>query len=294
MKHKRPVVLLIALALCVAAFGGVAFAEGDVADEENLEINSISLDGDVLLVDVTNKVTGAKSRLEIDVEEYAGNSEYITFRAVDLEGNKSESVKIKNPFYTEETALASPAFPTGGGDDAAPTPTPTPNPFTPDGQGEVVDDITAAPSEKEFFTVTTDAGNIFYLIIDRERDADNVYFLNKVTESDLMALAEAGDGTTPTVTATPEPPATPTPTPEAPATPEPTTGEETTPAPTPPAEKKGDGSTIFIIIVVLAVGVVAYYVKIYRPKHSRRTGDDDDDFNEPTDDDDDDESEDEE
>jgi hypothetical protein len=31
---------------------------------------------------------------------------------------------------------------------------------------------------------------VFYLIIDRQRNTENVYFLNAVTEEDLIALAE--------------------------------------------------------------------------------------------------------
>ena len=36
---------------------------------------------------------------------------------------------------------------------------------------------------------------MFYLIIDGKRDDNNVYFLNGVTEADLMALAEKNEGT---------------------------------------------------------------------------------------------------
>lgn len=35
---------------------------------------------------------------------------------------------------------------------------------------------------------------MFYLIVDGKRDDNNVYFLNGVTEADLMALAEKSDG----------------------------------------------------------------------------------------------------
>ena len=38
------------------------------------------------------------------------------------------------------------------------------------------------------------AGNVFYLVIDGKREDNNVYFLNGVTESDLMALAEKNNG----------------------------------------------------------------------------------------------------
>ena len=63
-------------------------------------------------------------------------------------------------------------------------------PFTPDGTGTVVDNATDEDG-KEFFTITTPSENVFYLVIDRQRTEENVYFLNAVTEKDLLALAEA-------------------------------------------------------------------------------------------------------
>lgn len=65
----------------------------------------------------------------------------------------------------------------------------TAKPFTPDGTGTVVDNATDKDG-KEFFTITTPNENVFYLIIDRQRTEENVYFLNAVTEKDLLALAE--------------------------------------------------------------------------------------------------------
>ena len=66
--------------------------------------------------------------------------------------------------------------------------------FTPEGTGTVQDSISGEDGEKQFYTITTEAGNVFYLVIDGKRDDNNVYFLNGVTEADLMALAEKGDG----------------------------------------------------------------------------------------------------
>ena len=57
----------------------------------------------------------------------------------------------------------------------------TTKPFTPDGTGTVVDNATDEDG-KEFFTITTPSENIFYLVIDRQRTENNVYFLNAVTE----------------------------------------------------------------------------------------------------------------
>ena len=77
-------------------------------------------------------------------------------------------------------------------------------PLPPDGQGTVVDNATDSEG-KEFFTVTTADESVFYLVIDRQKNGENVYFLNTVTVADLMALAETnGEDLTPTVTPEPE------------------------------------------------------------------------------------------
>ncbi len=131
---------------------------------------------------------------------------------------------------------------------AGPLPT-EPNPFTPDGTGTVVDNATDQDG-KEFFTITTAEEAVFYLVIDRQRETENVYFLNAVTVADLMALAESSGEP-----AAPEPP----PEPE----PEPTT----TPEPEPVPEKKGGAGPLLLALAVVAIGGGAgWYFKIYRPK----------------------------
>lgn len=76
----------------------------------------------------------------------------------------------------------------------------TDTPLTPDGNMSLVDDIFQDESydegekrviqSKQFITVQTKSGNSFYIIIDRSKDGENVYFLNLVDESDLLALME--------------------------------------------------------------------------------------------------------
>ena len=61
-------------------------------------------------------------------------------------------------------------------------------PLTPDGNLEIVDDI--VDEDKQFITVKSRSGAEFYIVIDRSRDSDNVYFLNQVDDVDLFALLE--------------------------------------------------------------------------------------------------------
>ena len=106
-----------------------------------------------------------------------------------------------------------------------------PKPFTPDGTGTVLDNATDEDG-KEFFTITTADEAVFYLVIDRQREAENVYFLNAVTVADLMALAEPG--------------------------------------PEPEPQKSGGAGMLLAALAVLAIGGGAgWYFKIYRPKQQK-------------------------
>ena len=139
-------------------------------------------------------------------------------------------------------------IPWEGLEPAEPLPT-EPNPFTPDGTGTVVDNATDQDG-KEFFTITTAEEAVFYLVIDRQRETENVYFLNAVTVADLMALAESSGE-----------PAAPEPTPEPDPDPDPT------PEPEPVPEKKGGAGPLLLALAVVVIGGGAgWYFKIYRPK----------------------------
>jgi len=163
--------------------------------------------------------------------------------------------------------------------------------FTPEGTGSVLDSATSTEDDKQFYTITTEAGNVFYLIIDGKRDSNNVYFLNGVTESDLLALAEKDGNSVSSI------PAAETCT----CTDKCEAGQVNTnclvckndltsckgtakivEADDPVAEEpaKNDSSTgtvIFLLIAFAAVAGVGYYVKIVRPKQQAEDEDDFDD-----------------
>lgn len=69
-------------------------------------------------------------------------------------------------------------------------------PLTPKGNLTLVDDIEqkgdvkGKEQSKQFLTVESKNGNTFYIVIDRNGDEENVYLMNLVDESDLMALIE--------------------------------------------------------------------------------------------------------
>ena len=60
--------------------------------------------------------------------------------------------------------------------------------LTPDGNMTLVDDYVIG--DTQYITVQTKNGNYFYIIIDRSGETENVHFLNKVDEADLLPLLD--------------------------------------------------------------------------------------------------------
>ena len=60
--------------------------------------------------------------------------------------------------------------------------------LTPNGNMTLVDDYVIG--DTQYITVQTKTGNYFYIIIDRSVETENVHFLNKVDEADLLSLLD--------------------------------------------------------------------------------------------------------
>lgn len=184
-------------------------------------------------------------------------------------GNQGGATVQKPPAATAESDTPKGDEPGTGGVDWEGLDPAELKPLTPDGQGSVLDN--ADDSEgKEFFTITTADESVFYLVIDRQKNGDNVYFLNTVTVADLMALAEDSGGAAVPVTSEPEP--------------EPTPSAEPEPEPDPEPEKTGGMGMFLAALAVVAVGGGAgWYFKIYRPKQQRAADELEEDYPEPDD-----------
>jgi hypothetical protein len=276
---------VLTLILGMGVFHATAYA--CQPPEETLTVNAVWVDGEMLRINVTD-ADGNTSALAMRLSDYvndAENQEYISIQAADLMGNVSGIIRVRNPFF-DPTAAPTPT-PTPPPTEAAipnyPPPTGGMRPLTPDGTGTVVDNAHGSDGI-EFFTIGTEDGNVFYLIIDRQRSTDNVYLLNAVTEEDLISLAQAGgrevtpSGIHNNVDAipTPEQPNMPSVThpPSEPS--EPDEPEDEPPAA--PATRGNDNSMLIIIgIAVLAVGGAGYYFKIVRPKQNAIYDDEDED-----------------
>ena len=202
------------------------------------------------------------------------------------------------------TAFAVPAF--AGGGDGEPYYTETPEasepveepqeeatggmepdgqPLTPEGNATLVDDFYG---DKQLITVTTKAGNYFYILIDRaNEDAETaVHFLNQVDEADLLALMEDGEvQETPAVctcTQKCQAGAVNTACPVCAVNMSECAGkapeEEPEPEPEPEKESGSGGALVLILLLAVLGGGAFAYIKFIKPKQGAKVSADPDDY----------------
>lgn len=112
--------------------------------------------------------------LNIRLQEFDTGYEYFTVQAMDMAGNMSDVYRVKNIYYrTEADDKEESTLP----EDAKPT-EPT------DAKADVTEHDDG--SKKEFYTIQTDSEKVFYLIIDKSGENEQVYFLTEISERDLL------------------------------------------------------------------------------------------------------------
>lgn len=187
------------------------------------------------------------------------HSDYLTISKAAVSDGGSFSLPIREDDISALLELF-----TGGGGSAA---------LTPDRNLTLIDDIgSTTAAGKQFITVETKNGNVFYLIIDRDdKGEETVHFLSQVDKADLLALME--DGKTATASAAIVCTCTDkcvagdvnTSCPVCKNNMSECTGKETATEPKPykleepAAEKEGGAGTILAMLLVLAIGRVATY-----------------------------------
>ena len=161
--------------------------------------------------------------------------------------------------------------------------------LTPDGNLSLIDDIgSSARSGKQFITVETRNGNVFYLIIDRDDEGEEtVHFLNQVDEADLLTLMgdDAPAAETPAVCNCKEKCAAGAVNTNCPVCKnnlsecsgkEPVTEPESEPEQ--PEKKSSGGLLVIVLLLALAGGGAFAYVKFIKPKQGVKVSADPDDY----------------
>ena len=298
--------LLLAAALIMGAFSMPFTVQAGVMEDTTAPVVKAELKDGKINIEATDEGAGieavyingkqivysADSSKEVMLNDYAtAQDSLIRVYAKDYVGNRSGTVEINNPLYQGKEGIS--ASSSVDREQAETQTVKEERPLTPDGQASVLDNATQE-EEKEFYTFETPAGNIFYLVVDKQRDSDNVYFLDAVTEDDLKPLAQpAGENTQ-----------------ESAVMEEPVCScadqcrigridtacavcltdmgacmgqeevleSEEIREEQPVKKENSSSGLLFILIGACAVGGVGYYLKIYKPKHDLDDAEDLDDL----------------
>lgn len=266
---------LLLMLLCIGILPVSAFASGGDYPDDSLPTAEISA-ADAQETKQIGTVTTNGGNLNVRTGAGLDNTAFTQLpngTVVDVIGRDGDWVKILLPArvgyvygsYLTVTDAADSTVSIGGmtgGSDA----------LTPDGNLTLIDDIgTSTKAGKQFITLESKNGNVFYLIIDRDDEGEEtVHFLNQVDEADLMALT--GEEETPAVCscttkcvagavntscpvcavnmtecvgkeAKPEVPA-----------------EPTEPAAEEPEKKSGVGGILVVLLIVALGGGAAFYI----------------------------------
>lgn len=271
----RIFISLLLMLLCIGILPVSAFASGgDYPDDALPTAESSAADAQETKQIGTVTTNGGNLNVRTGAElDNTAFTQLPNGTVVDVIGRDGDWVKILLParvgyvygsYLTVTDAVDSTASIGGmtGGSDA----------LTPDGNLTLIDDIgTSTKAGKQFITLESKNGNVFYMIIDRDDEGEEtVHFLNQVDEADLMALT--GEEETPSVCscttkcvagtvntscpvcavnmtecvgkeAKPEVPA-----------------EPTEPAAEEPEKKSGVGGILVVLLIVALGGGAAFYI----------------------------------
>lgn len=259
--------------------------------------------------------------LNIRLQQFDAGYEYFTISAMDNAGNMSEVYKTKNPYYkdpedesdenpAEQLPVSAEATSPGSATGAVTEHTVT------DGNGNIVSQTSPADQKKqafaeadaaeaaeraedggqseqgkEFYTIQTASDKVFYLIIDRDGEEEQVYFLTEITENDLLNVTSDNSETLPKNSAALESaiPTDESALPNNNTEPETATGddvenmedmESTEKAESEPdADEEPSPIISYILLGVLAAALIggAYYFKVVRKKKEDFIEDEDED-----------------
>ena len=312
MKHNfmtKMVSALLAVVLSTAAFSVTAFASGGEESTESMTEDGIQFSSGENDSGQTGTVTTGGGNLNVRTGagmDYTAFTQLPNGTTVKVIGTDGDWLKVilpekigyvysgymtvsdgeagsgEGPFSLDAETLKNLLGMLGGGLNGGAA-------LTPDGNLSLIDDIgSPTASGKQFITVETKNGNVFYLIIDRDDEGEEtVHFLNQVDEADLLTLMgdDAPAAETPAVCNCKEKcvaGAVNTNCPVCKNNLSECSGKEAAAEPEPEAEqpekKSSGGLLVIVLLLALAGGGAFAYVKFIKPKQGMKVSADPDDY----------------
>ena len=179
-------------------------------DREKPTLNA-GINSGMLSIQASDNISGVKAvyvngqefkeltngAVNIRLQQFDANYENFAIQAMDNAGNLSDVYKTTNPYYIdpeaeedeENTVPALPenAQPTKVTDAKATVTEHVSTKKSSDEKSETSEEGTdKEDAGKEFYTIQTDNGKVFYLIVDNTKESDNVFFLTEISENDLL------------------------------------------------------------------------------------------------------------
>lgn len=141
---------------------------------------------------IAQKYNCALKRLDYQQEAGVMSSLPIGINQIDIQrGLTTSATAIFVPFTTEELFQDTEKTTETESEEADEETEESAGAFSESGNLSLLDDVGADKAKNlEYMTVQTKSGAVFYLVIDKSADTENVYFLNQVDELDLMAIMD--------------------------------------------------------------------------------------------------------
>ena len=133
-------------------------------------------------------------KVVIRLTQFDAGYEYFEISAMDGAGNMSAVYRTRNPYYRDPES-------DDEEDPASDLPLSAEPTDPADAEAIVIDHYNDNPDAiyggREFYTIESESGKQFYLIIDRTGDEEIVYFLTEITENDLLNVTSDNSETLP-------------------------------------------------------------------------------------------------